>query len=1771
VQSANSQFGPVFANLTNTGGMEVYADATAFADSSAYADAGAAGAVQDLFAPAGDAYGLVTNSNGTMWVEASAYASSFDRAAYASAQAVGVSQDVELAQNAFLTTRNSGDLRVDADATAFAYDTLAYAEARARGVNQEAFVSGRAGVYTENTSDIFVTADAYAVGLYADAYANATATGVNQDVESISGFASAAVNNSGIYDIIGSAYATAESVYSFAEADAFGIGVNQYVDGDSRAIATVQNSAGIRGEAVADAYSVYSSADANAEATAVNQDVYSQNGTAVAYVNNNSLISGFADAEARVNSDFDASADADALGIDQDVESYGSGLYAQNAYAEVDNSGVVAAEAFADATALEGEARAFAEATGIEQGAYSENGIAYTRVSNTPSLGGGLISAYADASAYAEDRAFARAAIVTALEQDADAYFGNAYTEVFNDGTVEGLARADAYSLSADAYAGASVTAINQDPNSEYGEAAAFVDNSYDIIASAFATATAYASATARANATGIDQDTDAYFDATATIDNAGMIDVSAKSYAKSFGYLEAEADSDAMGIEQDADSDYGEALTRVYNEGSASVISAYATAVADALLYAQADADAQATGIDQNPDNDGFGSAIAEVRNEGQIVAWAFAEATNWEGYDNAYADADAKGIEQEADADDITDSFGEGIVNVFNSNGITAIAKARANVFGDSSDVGANAYADATATAVDQDVDVEENYGLARTTNTGTIRALGDAIAFSAYEDAYADAWGRGVRQDVDNDDEGPADAIVSNAAGALIAAGALATASAWEVAYATASATGVDQDVEAQDGNATATVNNYGSIWAAADARAIGTGVDYLGASSAFAEAWATGINQETESQNEGDATSSVTNTSFLSIKANAYAEAIGTDFARATAVVDGIDQEADAEDYARVETDNSGLISAIAFAVARTTEGSGSPDGSAFAYATASGLDQNVEGDDASIAFLANSGDLYGWAFAEAGGYAESYASARAKGHNAMSDEDLTLDVTNYETGYIGAFASAVANYTANARAAAAWFEVFDDNYLEGTIVNAGNISATAYADGSTGEAEAFGVAMISDEGNNTTLTNTGVISAIAIGPNADATAIAVASHYEEGTGTTTINNDGGFIFAGESGKNPAKSAIEVNGTTLFRGNWLNTRGFTTFNGDRYGEAPNAVVVNLTGGTDTVAKDIVEAYDLVSEDVQDALAGNQNYGYIYGNALLTDDDVINVKDGVTIFDGLWNPDGRPVGTVNIYDEGKLVLVQNYEEGAGGGTVENFNLASDGTLVMELTPRDEWEGFDYSQINAINADVQGKFVALYTAGLYGNTMFYDNIINADNLSVADLVQGFAEVDDNSALIKTTAIVDNEGGDIANIDLYAERIAFGAVAGMTDNQQAAGDAIEKVYGNIDLDTDFGRLVSQLFTLDDGDYQLFMDQLTGAEHAQHLRSVLWSTRAINRIITERMECDTASAYRSASATSGAKVDGNTVMPTADAPMAATGCFDPGTASVWMRGFGQWNTLDGDENAPGGDETQYGIIFGGDYAFDENWFLGIAGGYFNSDGEFDDWGGRQGTDYDYDGLQLAAYGGYDNSTYYLRGVLSYGNYEGESNRMIAWPGSSPIDPSGDPSSNTFAFYGETGYRFDIGAGNITPFAGLNLATATLESFTEDDPENTGAALEIHDSDANSIASVLGVRFDADMAMGSGIFTPTVSVAWMHEFGDTPEVDMSFASAPSGADFTVVASEVARDSILIDAGAKFTLGDSVDFGVYYNGQFNEDYSSNAITARLGYKF
>jgi outer membrane autotransporter protein len=553
------------------------------------------------------------------------------------------------------------------------------------------------------------------------------------------------------------------------------------------------------------------------------------------------------------------------------------------------------------------------------------------------------------------------------------------------------------------------------------------------------------------------------------------------------------------------------------------------------------------------------------------------------------------------------------------------------------------------------------------------------------------------------------------------------------------------------------------------------------------------------------------------------------------------------------------------------------------------------------------------------------------------------------------------------------------------------------------------------------------------------------------------------------------------------------------------------------------------------------------------YILGDIDIGPDDSIEVTNGKTFLDGIINPDEEFEGDLSIFDDGTLILL-NREFGPSAAFVDTFTVESDGTLGAEFTP-DTTPG-EYPQVHANDASLDGTFYAIYRPGLYGDAFTYQDVI--DTPSAANLTGNFATVRDNSALLVTEAVDDGTG----NIDIVVTRQGFGALAGQTHNQQSLGNAIEDIFGDIDPLSNFGLLVGNLFTLNEDELADQFDSLAGAEYAQYLQSVLWSTRLLNRTITERMECDA-----SWNAGQVASVDGMKIKPVADV-LQPGGCFDPGHAHLWGSISGSWNNHDGDEEASGYDETQYAFHVGVDYAFTEEFYAGIAAGYLNSSMDFD----RFGNKIDYEGLQAAAYAGFDTTVWYIRGIVSGGWYDGDSHRNII-TGAGLIDPSGDPDSSVLSFYGETGYRFAIGAGTaLTPYLGLTVAHAELDGTTEKDPDDTGGRLRVHSSDGDSLESTVGLRLGGDWGMGDGMFHPVLSVAWLHEFDDTrQEVDVSFADGPSGADFTVVSARTSRDSIRVGAGGMFQATDAIELGLKYDGLFNSDYESHSVIGTVRVKF
>jgi uncharacterized protein with beta-barrel porin domain len=674
--------------------------------------------------------------------------------------------------------------------------------------------------------------------------------------------------------------------------------------------------------------------------------------------------------------------------------------------------------------------------------------------------------------------------------------------------------------------------------------------------------------------------------------------------------------------------------------------------------------------------------------------------------------------------------------------------------------------------------------------------------------------------------------------------------------------------------------------------------------------------------------------------------------------------------------------------------------------------------------------------------------------------------------------------------------------------------------------------------------------------------------------------TVVINDGGTIWAGTS---------QDGGRSVQRGNAINTTGVSALN---IPPAPNGVLIELQG--------------------------NSQPGHIFGDILIGANDQVDVFNGKTFFDGIVNNPskmaqiapsaGYPfVGTFNLQNGSKLVLCQEGWTGAcdsgGAGWAgagpgghgfdpasanngpsyvfsNTFETGSTATLAYQLTPLStpsSATGFftnpanppvaltsftpgSYSQVLANTVHLGGGTLqALYLPGFYANSTTYQHVIEGAAVSGT-----FASVTDNSILLNTTA--DVHDGAPGFVNLNVTRTAFGSVSGLTQNQSSAGGGIEKVYGQLpgpgtnpaslgsSSQAAFDKLVAGLFTIDNAaDYGKALDQLSGAQYAQQLQSVIWSTRELNQTLTDRMECQIdGTSWQSTPAAWGQKKQ-NAPMP---------GCFQPGQWTVWAQGHGAWDGQKGDTEAPGYKEGQVGAYLGADYAFTPDWFLGAAAGYFSSNMDFNSWGGVSGGSIRYDGFQIAGYGGYDDRAWYTRGILAYGNYTGSSTRFVSISGT-PVDPHGSPDAGVLSFYGEAGHRFALAPNwTATPFIGLGIARGWIDSFTESD-DNTGANLAIHESSGTSVASHLGGRLSTVW----GGFIPEVSLAWQHEFGNTRQtVNASFASAPAGADFSVVGANVGRDGADVTASLSYALGPQNKISVQYDGFFTGNYYSNAVVGR-----
>ncbi len=126
---------------------------------------------------------------------------------------------------------------------------------------------------------------------------------------------------------------------------------------------------------------------------------------------------------------------------------------------------------------------------------------------------------------------------------------------------------------------------------------------------------------------------------------------------------------------------------------------------------------------------------------------------------------------------------------------------------------------------------------------------------------------------------------------------------------------------------------------------------------------------------------------------------------------------------------------------------------------------------------------------------------------------------------------------------------------------------------------------------------------------------------------------------------------------------------------------------------------------------------------------------------------------------------------------------------------------------------------------------------------------------------------------------------------------------------------------------------------------------------------------------------------------------------------------------------------------------------------------------------------------------------------------------------------------------------------LTPFVALEIAQLRSNGFTESALTGPGLlALGISGQTSASVPSYVGGRVSRAMTFGNGlVFTPTLQVAWVHEFAPQRNTINTLINLP-GSTFLVDGARAARDAAQVKAGAELALADNMRLFASFDGEF-----------------
>jgi autotransporter-associated beta strand protein len=274
--------------------------------------------------------------------------------------------------------------------------------------------------------------------------------------------------------------------------------------------------------------------------------------------------------------------------------------------------------------------------------------------------------------------------------------------------------------------------------------------------------------------------------------------------------------------------------------------------------------------------------------------------------------------------------------------------------------------------------------------------------------------------------------------------------------------------------------------------------------------------------------------------------------------------------------------------------------------------------------------------------------------------------------------------------------------------------------------------------------------------------------------------------------------------------------------------------------------------------------------------------------------------------------------------------------------------------------------------------------------------------------------------------------------------------------------------------------------------------------------------------------------------------------------------TAWGGGFGGSSRVTGDPAVTGSHDlsaSTAGYAGGLDYHLSRDSVVGFAfaGGGTN-------WGLAQGLGGGKsDAFQAGVYGATRSGPAYVAAALDFTNH---------WMSTDRFAFAGDHLIASFQAQSlgarvESGYRFGVPLGGITPYAAIQAQSFRTPRYSESDTNGGGFGLAFNGRTATDTRSELGARFDRLLAFNpTAVLALRSRLAWAHDWVSDPTLAAVFQTLP-GASFIVNGATPAKNSALASAGAELRLANGVTLLGKFDGEFASHSSTYAGTGTLRY--